>query len=67
LRKNCLLKHVFEGKTEGGIEVIGRQGRRCKKLLDDFKENKGYWKLQKEALDGILWRTVLGRGYGTVV
>jgi hypothetical protein len=24
LRRNCLLKHVIEGKIEGGIEVIGR-------------------------------------------
>jgi hypothetical protein len=24
LRGNCLLKHVIEGKIEGGIEVTGR-------------------------------------------
>jgi hypothetical protein len=35
LRGNCLLKHVIEGKVEGGIKVIGRQGRRRKQLLND--------------------------------
>jgi hypothetical protein len=24
LRSNCLLKHIIEGKIEGGIEVMGR-------------------------------------------
>ena len=28
LRRNCLVKHVIEGKTEGRIEVMGRRGRR---------------------------------------
>jgi hypothetical protein len=28
LRRNCLLKHVIEGKLEGRIEVTGRRGRR---------------------------------------
>jgi hypothetical protein len=37
LRRNCLLKHVNEGKTEGRIEVTGRRGRRRKQLLDDLK------------------------------
>jgi hypothetical protein len=37
LRKNCLLKHVIEGKTEGRMEVMGRRGRRRKWLLDDLK------------------------------
>ena len=38
LRRNCLLQRVTEGKIQGGIEVAGRQGRRCRKLLDDLKE-----------------------------
>jgi hypothetical protein len=38
LRRNCLVKHVIEGKIEGRIEVTGRWGRRRKKLLDDLKE-----------------------------
>ena len=38
LCKNCILKHVNEGKIEGMIEVMVRQGRRCKQLLHDLKE-----------------------------
>jgi hypothetical protein len=30
---NCLLKYVIQGKAEGKIEVIGRQGRRYKQPL----------------------------------
>jgi hypothetical protein len=41
LRRNCLLQRVAEGKLQGGIEVTGRQGRRRRKLLDDFKERRG--------------------------
>jgi len=39
-RRNCLLKHVIEGKIEGWVEVTGRRGRRRKKLLDDLKEKR---------------------------
>jgi hypothetical protein len=39
LRRNCLLKHVIEGKLEGRT---GRRGRRRKQLLDDLKEKKRY-------------------------
>jgi len=35
--------------------------------LDDLKEKKGVWRLKAEALDGILWITRFGRGYGPVV
>jgi hypothetical protein len=35
LSRNCLLKHVIEGKLEGRIEMTGRRGRRRKQLLDD--------------------------------
>jgi hypothetical protein len=42
LRRNCLLKHVIEGKIEGRIEMMGRRGRRRKQLLDDLKENRRY-------------------------
>jgi hypothetical protein len=41
LSRNCLLQRVTEGKIEGGIEVIGRQGRRRMELLDDLKERRG--------------------------
>jgi hypothetical protein len=37
LRWNCSLKHVIEGKIERRIEVMGRQGMRCKQLLDDLQ------------------------------
>jgi hypothetical protein len=40
LHRNCLLKHVIEGKLVGKIEVAGRQGRRYKHLLDDLKEKR---------------------------
>jgi hypothetical protein len=33
---------VIEGKLEGRIEMAERRGRRCKKLMDDLKENRGY-------------------------
>ena len=64
LRRNCLLKHVIEGKIGKRIEVTGRRERRCKKLLDDVMETTGYWKLKEETLDRTLWRTCLGREYG---
>jgi hypothetical protein len=67
LRRNCLLKHVIEGKLEGRIEMMGRQGRRRKQLLDDLKEKRRHWKLKEEALDHTLWRTRFRRGYGPVV
>ena len=63
MRRNCLLKHVIEGKMEG----MGRRGRRRKQLLNDFKENRRSWKFTDEALDRTLWRTRLGRGRGPVV
>jgi len=44
LRRNCLLKHVIEGKIGERIEVTGRRARKSKQLLDDFKEKRGYWK-----------------------
>ena len=42
LRRNCLLKHVIEGKIKGEVEVTRRRGRRRKKLLDDLKDRTGY-------------------------
>jgi hypothetical protein len=67
LRRNCLPKHVTEGKLEGRTEMTGRRGRRRKQLLDDLKEKTGYWKLKEEALDRTVWRTRFGRDYGPVV
>jgi hypothetical protein len=58
---------VIEGKLDGTIAMTGRRERRRKKLLDDLKEKKRYWKLKEEALDRTLWRTRFGRGCGPVV
>jgi hypothetical protein len=67
LRRNCLLKHVIEGKIAGRIEVTRRRGRRRKQLLDDLKETKTYWKLKEETLARTLWRTRFGIKYRHVV
>jgi hypothetical protein len=67
LRRNCLLQRAIEGKIKGRIEVTGRRGRRCKKLLDDLKESRGYSRLKEEALDRTKWRARFGRGFGSVV
>jgi len=67
LCRNCLLKRVIEGKIKGVIEVTGRRGRRRRKLLDDFKEMRGYSFLKEEALDRTMWRACFGRGFGPVV
>jgi hypothetical protein len=48
LCRNCLLKHVIERKVEGVLEVMGREGGRCKELLDDLKERRRYWKLKRK-------------------
>jgi len=37
--RNCILKHVVEGKMETKIEMTGRRRRRRKQLLDDLKVN----------------------------
>jgi hypothetical protein len=62
LRRNCLLKHVSEGKIERSLEVTGRRVRRRKQLLADLKEKRGYWKLKEKALVHTLRGTLLGRG-----
>jgi hypothetical protein len=67
LRRNCLLKHILEGKIDGGTEVTGTRGRIRKQLLGDLNETRGYWEMKNEALDRTLWRTRFGRRYGTVI
>jgi len=67
LHRNCLLKHVIEGKIKGEMEVARRRGRRRKKLLDDLKDRRGYSHLNKEALDRTMWRHRFGGGFGPVV
>jgi hypothetical protein len=46
--------------------VTVRRGRRCRKLLDDLKERRGYCHLKEEALDHTMWRLHFGRGFGLV-
>jgi len=67
LRRNCLLKQVIEGKIKGEMEVTRRRGRRRKKLLDDFKDRRGYSHLKEEALDRTMWRHSFRGGFGPVV
>jgi hypothetical protein len=43
LCRNCLLTRVVEGERQGRIEVTGRRGRIRKQLLDDLKDEIGYW------------------------
>jgi hypothetical protein len=57
LSRNCLIKHVTEGKIKGRMKVAERRGRRCKQLLDNLKEKRRSCKLKEEALDRSLWRT----------
>jgi hypothetical protein len=54
------------GKIEGRIEMMERQGRRREQLLDDLKEIRGHCKLEEEALDRTFWRSGFGRGCGPV-
>jgi len=67
LRRNCLLKQVIEGKIKREMEVTRRRGRRCKELLDDFRDGRGYSYLKEEALDRSMWRNRFGGGFGPVV
>jgi hypothetical protein len=63
LHRNCLLKHVIEGKIEG----TKKRRRRRKQLLDDLQKTRGCWKLKEEALDRNVWRTRFESVYGHVV
>ena len=63
LHRNCILKHVIQGK----IEEQGRWGGRCKQLLDDLTEMRRYWTLKEEACDSSLWRTRFEGRYGPLV
>jgi hypothetical protein len=64
LRRNCLLKHVIEGKIEGTIGVMERRGRKHTPLVDKLKQTREYRKLKEEALNRTLWRNGFGRGCG---
>jgi hypothetical protein len=56
LRRNCLTLQVSGGKKKGEMEATRRRGRRCKKLLDDLREGRGYSHLKEEALNRTMWR-----------
>ena len=64
---NCLVKHIIKGKVKGRTEVMGRGGKRHKQLLDNFKEKRGYWKMEEKAVDRSVWRNAFVRGSGPVV
>jgi hypothetical protein len=63
LRRNCLPKHVMEGKI-GGKWVTERRGIRSKQPL---KKRRGCYKLKEEALDRSVCKNHFGRGYGPVL
>ena len=67
LRRNCLLKQVFERKIKEEMEVARRRGRRRKKLLDGLKDRRGYSHLKKEGLDRTMWRNHFGGGFEPAV
>jgi hypothetical protein len=61
LSRNCLLQRVIEGKIQGGIEVTGRQGRRCTRLLDDLNGKERILSFEggssgSHYLESLLWK-----------
>jgi hypothetical protein len=62
LRRNCLLKHVIEGKIEGRTEVTGRRGRRLSSYCMTLKKGE----LKEEALGGAVWGNYFGKSYRPV-
>jgi len=67
LCRNCLLKHIIEGKIEGRIAVKGRRRRRSKQRLDDLNETRRYCILKQDAIHRHLWRACCGTACGPVV
>jgi hypothetical protein len=51
LQRDCLLKHITEGKIEGGIAVMDRQERRCKQILHNLKKMRECLKLKEKVLN----------------
>jgi hypothetical protein len=60
---NSFIKHIIEGKTEGGIEVTERRVGRRKKLVDGLKGTRECGKLREEEPDNTPWRIRFRRGY----
>jgi hypothetical protein len=50
----------------GSSDVCSSDLRRCRKLLDDLKDRRGYCHLKEEALVRTMWRAYFGRGFGPV-
>jgi hypothetical protein len=42
VHRNCLVKHVTEGRIEGRLQAIKGRGRRRNQLLNDLKETRSY-------------------------
>jgi hypothetical protein len=69
LRRNCLLEQVIKGKIKREMEVTRRRERSRKKLLDDFKDRRGYFHLKEKAVDRTMWGNRwdrFGSGFGPV-
>ena len=47
--------------------MTGKGGRKRKQLSDNYKENRGCWKLKEKSLNLHLWGIRCERGYGHVV
>ena len=47
--------------------MTGRRLRRCRKLLDDLKERRGYSHFKEKDLDRTMWRARFGRAFGPAV
>ena len=54
-RRECLLQHVRERKSEWKCRSNGKQGRRRKQPPDDLNEARGCCKLKDEAIDLTVW------------
>jgi hypothetical protein len=50
LRRNCLLQQAITGKIKGGIEVTGRRAGRRRKILDNLKEWRRYFRYVESSL-----------------
>jgi hypothetical protein len=59
--RNYLLKQVIGVKIKGETEVTRRRRRKCRKLLDELKNRRGYFHLKEEALDRTMRRNCFGR------
>jgi hypothetical protein len=46
LRRNCLLKHIIEGKVEGGIEATGGKE----------EDVSSYWMTSRKGMDTVNWK-----------